>query len=72
MFGELGLLPPLFGGDGGEDGPPWMVEVRRLGLVSSVSMRDGGGGSGARREARQRKHSPVPKYLGAGCGWSDR
>jgi hypothetical protein len=53
-------------------GAPEMVVVRRLELLSSSSMREGGGGSGARTEARQRKHSPVPKYLGAGWGWSER
>jgi hypothetical protein len=53
-------------------GGPKMVVVRRLELLSSSSMREGGGGSGARTEARQRKHSPVPKYLGAGWGWSER
>lgn len=34
---------------------------------------DGGGGRrGAWTLARQRKHSPVPKYEGAGCGASVR
>lgn len=44
-----------------------MVVVRDS-EVERLSIREGGGGRGARTEARQRKHSPVPKYLGAMCG----
>jgi hypothetical protein len=46
-----------------------MVGIAVLVFSSSV---DGGGGRGERTEARHRKHSPVPKYFGAGCGWSER
>ena len=56
------LVPLLLGG------PAEMVVVRMLALPSSLSIREGGGGRGERTEARQRKHSPVPKYLGAGRG----
>ena len=45
-----------------------MVVVRVMLLV----LADGGGGSEAETEARQRKHSPLPKYLGAGWGYSER
>lgn len=55
------LVPVLLGAAAG------MVVVRRLALpLISLSIAEGGGGSGERIEARQRKHSPVPKYLGAG------
>jgi hypothetical protein len=47
-----------------------MVVVRAT-LMFSVSA-DGGGGRPARREARQRKHSPLPKKPVAGRGYSDR
>lgn len=40
--------------------------------VRFVVSAEGGGGRGVRVEARQRKHSPLPKYLGAGCGYSER
>jgi hypothetical protein len=45
------------------------IVVVRVRLVVSA---EGGGGSDARVDARQRKHSPLPKYLGAGRGYSDR
>lgn len=45
-----------------------MVVVRPASALVSA---DGGGGSEASTEARQRKHSPLPKYFGFGCGYSD-
>jgi hypothetical protein len=39
-----------------------IVVVRERFVVSA----DGGGGRDACTEARQRKHSPLPKYLGEG------
>jgi hypothetical protein len=44
--------------------------VRRV-LRCVVSV-EGSGRREATGEACQRKHSPVPKYLGAGCGKSER
>jgi hypothetical protein len=52
------------GGREGEEDGAWIVVVRPRFVVSV----EGGGGSEVITEARQRKHSPVPKYLGDGWG----
>lgn len=51
-------------GRDGEGEGACIVVVRPRLVVSA----DGGGGSDASTEARQRKHSPVPKYFGDGWG----
>lgn len=60
----------LDAGGGPEEGEEvlWIVVVRPRFVVSA----EGGGGSEVITEARQRKHSPVPKYLGDGWGKSER
>lgn len=50
-----------------EGGAAMVVDLVRL-----VVSLEGGGGREVRTLAFQRKHSPVPKYLGEGWGWSDR
>jgi hypothetical protein len=66
---ELGVGPlEGFKREEEEEGGAAMVVVRELAVEGVSSIVEGGGGRGDRTEARQRKHSPVPKYLGAGCG----
>ena len=64
--GWLGCLEEETGG--GEEGAARIVVVRAMFVVSA----EGGGGREAITEARQRKHSPVPKYLDDGWGKSER
>lgn len=63
---ELGVDVPLC------DCDSLAMVVLRVKLVVSA---DGGGGKDVMPdsvETRQRKHSPLPKYDGAGCGYSER
>ncbi len=65
-----GVAVPLSGArrDGGE-AELAMVVVRPVTWFVSA---EGGGGRDASTEARHRKHSPLPKYVGAGWGMSER
>jgi hypothetical protein len=69
--GDLGgwrELSDVGGGRDVEEEVARIVVVRPRFVVSA----EGGGGREDITEARQRKHSPVPKYLGDGWGKSDR
>ena len=65
---EPGVEAPERRDDGGGTGPAASVVLRVMCVVSA----EGGGGSDTSVDARHRKHSPLPKYDGDGCGYSER